>query len=197
MPSGHAVDGIGVLGNLNFPARQLISKAYRPRSRCPWGRGERRDLLGEIRGGRYERLPETLATGRVERREDLAAAGVEHGQAATQRPTERIERANAGGGRAGAGRQPTRRGEANADADERAGAAAGREQSHPGPAAAGLDRTLDLTQQGRRVARTAIGREPKPLFMQHRAVACDANDRIRGRRVEADDRLSLGAQVSP
>lgn len=201
MPRGHAVNGVGILGNLDSPARQLISKAYRARPGRPRGRGQLGEALGELPGGGDERLPEASALSVVEGGEDLAAAGVEHGQgfASTrldQRPPKGVEGAGASGRQAGARGQPARRREADADADEGARSLPHGQRAHLAPTAAGLDRALHLGEQGRGVPRAPIGREPEQPLVHDLAVAQGADGRVGGRRVEADDRLPLGAQLS-
>lgn len=214
MSRRHAVDGVGVIGNLDSPARQLIAKAYRPGARGPRGNRQGAEALAEVLGGEDEGLPETLAAFPVKRGKDLSAARVEDRQASGalfprhgwERRTgaglfgdsaaESVQSAHPDGRDTGTGSKPARGREADADADERARPAPDRESAHLAPTAAGLDRPLDLSQQGGRVPGAALRRGPERLLMQDRGAARRADGGIDGRRVEADDRLLLGAQVS-
>jgi hypothetical protein len=201
LPRGHVVNGVDVLGNLNSPVRQLFAKAYRSRAGSPRGPGQLSDPLAELLRGKDEWLPEALPVRGVERGEDLATTRVQNRQSFPvarlgQRPAEGVQGADADSGNPRACRQPSCGREADADADERARPAADREPSHRLPTAADLDRSLDLGQEGGRVTRAALRREPKQLLVQDLAGAQRADGRICGRRVEADDRLSLGVQLS-
>jgi hypothetical protein len=195
------VNGVGVLGNLDPSTRQLHAKAYRPRAGGPRAPGELFDSLAKLLRGEDERLPKAFASGGIKSGKDLTTARVEDRQGFAvayfgQRSTEGIQGAHPDRGDSGAGGQPTRGREADADADERARTAADRESAHRVPATAGLNSPLDLGQQGSRVTRATFGREPEQLLVQDLAAARRADGRIRGRRVETDDRLPLGAQVS-
>ncbi len=81
MPCGNPVNGIGIVRYLDAVPCQLVTKAYRPRTGGPRRRRQHGDPLLELLGQADQRLPETLAVGPVERREDLATAGVEHSEA--------------------------------------------------------------------------------------------------------------------
>jgi hypothetical protein len=197
---GDPVDGIRIVGNLGAAARQLIPKSYRPRSRGQRGRRQRRDPLRERLGSGHERLPESLAGGRVEGGEGLAAAGVEHGKAIAlglgargggalgKGATQRIERADAARRQAGAGGEAARGGDADADADEGARPEPDRDPVDRAPATGRGDGPLDLGEQRGRVARAAVGREAEQLLVQDLAAARRADGGVGGRRIEADDR---------
>jgi len=77
------VNGVGVLGNFNPPARQLFAKAYRPRTSGPRGHRQLSDSLAKLLRGEDQRFPEALAAGAIERSEDLTAARVENRQGLT------------------------------------------------------------------------------------------------------------------
>jgi hypothetical protein len=209
------VHRVRVIGDIDVPVRQLLAKSYRPRTGCPQGRRERSDLLGEIRGSSDERLPKTLAAGCVESRKDLTATGVKNGQTSGapfprnggQRRTgagrllaegtaERIQGADATDGHSRAGSQTPGRRQPDPDADERPRPAADADPSHLLPAAARLRRALYLGEQGGRVLRASVSRQAERRLMQHLAAAHRADGGVGARRVETDDRLLLGAQLS-
>jgi hypothetical protein len=209
------VHRVCIVGNVDAPIRQLLAKSYRPRTRCPQGQGERSDPLGEIRGSSDERLPKTLAAGCVEGRKDLTATGVKNGQASgapfpryggqrrtgtgcllADGPPERVEGADAADWHARAGRQAPGRRQADPDPDERPRPAADGNPPHLPPATARLDRALNLGEQGSGVPRASVGRQAECRLMQNLAAADRADGGVGGRRVETDDRLPLGAQLS-
>jgi hypothetical protein len=111
-------------------------------------------------------------------------------------PPERIEGAGAGDSYAGASRQASGRCQPNPDADKRPRAAADGNPPHLLPAAASLRRALYLGEQGGRVLRASVSRQAECRLVQHLTAAHRADSRISGRRVETDDRLPLGAQLS-
>ncbi len=82
------------------------------------------------------------------------------------------------------------------DADERARPAPDRESPHLPPTSTHLRRALHLSEQGGRVPRASVGREAERRLVQHLAAAHRADGGVGSRRVEADDRLALGAQLS-
>ena len=77
---GDSVHGIAVVRHLGSSTRQLITKSYRPGSGGQGGVRQLGEPLAERLRGADPGAPEPLARGRVERGEDLAAAGVEHRQ---------------------------------------------------------------------------------------------------------------------
>ncbi len=203
MTRGNAVHGVGVIGNFDSPTSQLIAKSYRPRSSRYRKRGQLAKPLAKLVRGGDQRLPEPFAAGGVERGKNLATARIEDRQAllpraarsASARPrASRVQTPDSG--QAGAGGQPTRGREADADADERAGPRPTASRPTALPAAAGLDRPLDLGQQRGGVTWAAVRREPEQLLVRHLAGAHRADGGVGGRRVEADDRLPLRAQLS-
>jgi hypothetical protein len=209
------VHRVRVVGDVDVPVRQLLAKSYRPRTGCSQGRGERGDPLGKIRGSGDERLPKTLAAGRVEGRKDLTAAGVKHGQASgapfplhrgkrrtgtgclpADGTTKRIQAADTCRRYAGAGRQAPGCRQPDPNADKGPWPAADGNPPHLLPAAAGPRRALRLGEQGGRVLGAAVGRQAECRLVQHPTAAHRADGRIGGRRIETDDRLLLGVQVS-
>lgn len=203
MARGDPVDGVAVVGNLDAPTRQLIPKSYRPQTGRSRGRGKPCKARAEDLGRCDEGLPEPLAGVGIQRREDLAATGVEHGEARhsrrrglDDRPAKRIERADAGDRQSGAGGEAARRRQPDPDADEGAGTAADRDRAHLAPAANRRHRTLDLGEQSRRVAGGGVVAQPQPLFVGDLAAARRADDGVGRRRVEADDRPLAFAPLS-
>lgn len=203
MPRCDPVHGIGVVGDLDAPTRQLMPKSYRARSGAQRWRRQLGEALGEVARGRHERLPEPLPARRVESGEDLATARVEHGEAGAigagellQRPAEGIERADAGNGKACAGRQAARRGDGYPHACEGARPAPDCDPVDGLPATGGRGGPLDLRQQRGRVARAAVGRRPEQLLVQRLAAARRADGGVGGRRVEADDRQLASGRLS-
>lgn len=204
-----------IVGDVKVPIRQLLTKSYRPRTGRPRWRRERGDLLGEIRGSNDERLPKALAAGCVEGRKDLPAAGIKHGQASAapfprhgrqrrtgtgrllaEGATESIQGADADSRHARAGRQAPGRRQPDSDPDEGPRAAPDGDPSHLLPATTGVRRALYLGKQRGRVPRASIGCQAERRLVQHRTATHRADGGVSGRRVEADDRLPLGAQLS-
>jgi len=195
MPRRDPVDGVGIVGYGHAPSCQLIAKSYRSRSA---GQRRRRQLghaLGEFPGPQHEGSPKPPAARRVKRGEGLAAARVEHGEAGAsagvgalaQCEAERVERAGSPHGETGAGAEPPRRGEPDPDSGEGAGAKTHSQHPNRAPTPGGLDRALDLGEQGGRVARAAIGPEPEQLLVQDLAATGRTDRGVLRRRVEADD----------
>ncbi len=192
MPRGDAVDGVGIVRYPDAVPSQLVPKSYRPRASRRRRRGQRRDPLLQLLRPADQRLPEPLPPAGVERREDLAAAGVEDGKALPvglglpQRPADRVERADAGHRQAEARGQPASRGDADPPAGEGAGAEADGEPGDPLPAPRRGGAALDLPEQGSRVLGPAVG-GPQQGLVQDLAVAPGAGGGVDGRGVEADD----------
>lgn len=152
MPRGDPVHGVVIVRYLQAISGQLVSKAYRPGTA---GRGrlrQPRQPLGELLGPADQWLPDPLSISRVERREDLAAEAVEHGQPLPARPRlgdpagESVEGRDAGRRQAGGGGQSVGGGDADPQAGERAGAEPDRDQIDRLPAAGRSRRALDLAQ---------------------------------------------------
>ena len=206
---------VRVVRDIDIPVRQLLAKSYRPRTGRPQGRRKRGDLLGKICRSGDERLPKTLAARRVEGRKDLASTGVKHSQASgapfplhrgkrrtgtgfllADGTTKRIQAAGACHRYTGAGRQAPGRRQPDPDANERTWPTAHGNPRHLLPAAAGLRRALHLGEQGGRVLGPPVGCQAEGRLVQHLTAAHRADGGVGGRRVEADDRLLLGAQLS-
>lgn len=100
---------------------------------------------------------------------------------------ERVERADAGHGQAGARGKAVGGGERDPDADERARTEPDGEAVDLAPPPGDLGRPLDQREQRGRVTGPAAGRTGA-LLDQDRAAARGADGGVRGRRVEADDR---------
>lgn len=215
MPRRDPVQRVRVVGDVDVPIRQLLAKSYRPGTRRPQGHRKRSDLLGEIRGGGDERLPEALAAGCVESRKNLTAASVEHGQASgapfprhgRQRRTgagrllgegapECVQGADASHGQAGTGRQAAGGGKADSDADEGPRPPPHGNPSHLLPTTGRLRRALHLGEQGGRVLRASVGGQTERRLVQHLAIAHRADGGVGSRRVEPDDRLFINPQLS-
>ncbi len=146
------MDRVGIVRYPDAVPSQLVPKSYRPGAGGPGRRREHRHALLKLLGPADQRLPDPLARIRVERREDLAAAGVEHGEpfaaiALPHPPPERIERAGAGHGQAEAGTEPAGGGDGDPQPGEGAGAEADGKQVDPLPATGGGSATLDLAEQ--------------------------------------------------
>jgi hypothetical protein len=173
---------------------QLVTKSYRPRAGGRRRYRQCRDPLGELVGRADQRLPDPLPPGRVERREDLAAAGVEDrqalalGTALPQSAVDGVERADAAQRQAEAGADAARRGDADPQPREGAGAEADGDLLDLPPAAGGARRRLDLGQQRGRVPGPPLGGEPQQRLVQDLAVAPGAGGGVGGRGVEADER---------
>jgi len=194
------VDGIGVVRNADAIHGQLCSKSYRA------GAGDRRggfqsdEPLGELRRPTDEWVPEPLAAGRVQRREDLAAVAVEDREPLARRPRlgdpppERVERADPACRQPEAGGQAAGRGDADPQPGERAGPEPDRDQVDRLPAAGRRRGGFDLAEQRRRMTRPP-GREAELRGVQNLTVAPGAGGGVGGRGVEADD--DQGARSSP
>jgi hypothetical protein len=202
------VDGVGIVRNEDAIHGQLCSKSYRA------GAGDRRrgfqrgEALGELLGPADERVPEPLAVGPVERRENLAAVAVEDREPLARRSgladpaAERVEGADPARRQPEAGGEAARGGDADPQTGERAGPEPDRDQLDRRPAAGGARRRLDLAEQRRRVARTPGGRKAELRGVQDLAVAPGADGGVDGRGIEADDDQGgpprrSGASASP
>jgi hypothetical protein len=101
VPRGDPVDGVGIVRYPDAVPSQLVPKSYRPRARGRRRLGEGRDPFLQLLRTADQGLPDAVAVLAVERREDLAAAGVEDGEAVAggaglpQPPPDRVERADA------------------------------------------------------------------------------------------------------
>ncbi|HEY6731708.1 MAG TPA: hypothetical protein VI039_11875 [Solirubrobacterales bacterium] len=138
-------------------------------------------------------LPDPLATRAVERREDLTAPAVEHGEALSPRSglgdarRQGIERADP------PHRQPEAEAEAagGRDPHPQAGEGAGPEpdgdQVDLAPAAGRRGGPLDLLQQPGRVQGPSLRGKPELRLVEDLAVAPGASDGVDRRGVEADD----------
>ena len=194
VPRGDPVHGVGIVRDLDAMPVQFVSKSYRPRTGGRRRRRQRRDPLGEIVGRADQRLPEASAVRPVERREDLAAAGVEQRQARArgaslgQRQPDRVERADAADRQPEAGGQAAGGGDPDPQPDEGPRAEADRDPLDPPPAAGGGCGRLDLAQQRGRVTGAAAGGGAQQRLVQRLAVAPGAGGGVGGRGVEADER---------
>lgn len=208
------MNGVGIVRYPNAVPSQLVPESYRPRAGGPrWSR-QRRHALLQLLGTADQRLPGPLTTLGVERREDLAAAGIEDSKVfavpfsryARRRnsgrgglrhsPPERVQSANPCHGQTEAGAQSARRGDADPQARERAWPEADREQVDLLPAARGGSAALHLLKQRGRVSGPPVRRGPQQRLVQSLAVAPGAGGGVGGRGVEADDNQS-GAASSP
>jgi hypothetical protein len=186
------VDGIGIVRDPDAVPSQLVPESYRPRAGGRRRRGETRDPLLQLLGAADQRLPDPLPALAVERGEDLAAAGVEDGEAVAlgtglpHSASDRVQRADAGGQQAEAGGEPAGGGDADPQPGEGAGPEADGKQIDPLPAASGAGAALDLLQQRGRVPGTPLG-GPQQRLVQNLAVAPGAGGGVGGRGVEADD----------
>jgi hypothetical protein len=184
------VNGVGVVRHRDLEAGQLLTESYRSRTGGPRGLGERLEALQQLLGAADEGLPEPLPRLRVERREDLAAAGVtddELGAGPLDPAGERVEGADAGGRQAEAGGEAAGGGDADPQAGERAGPEADGDQLDSDPAASGVGGPLDLAEQRGRVPGAPLGGEPQQRLVQRLAVAPGADGGVGGRGIEADD----------
>ena len=134
----------------------------------------------------------------VERRRDLAAARVEHGgplppaRRLAQPAGQRVERADAAQRQSAAQAQRPGRGDADAQAGERAGAGADGDPADGLPAARRGGGALDLAEQRSRVLRAALLGQPEQRLVQQLPAARRGDRGVAGGGVEADDRR-LGA----
>lgn len=193
MPRSDPVDGVGIFRDPNAVAAQLLAESYRPRTgdrrRCAQLREPLGQLLGTVDGG----LPESLAVGPVERREDLAPVAVEHRQplalgAGLGDPAgQRVEAADAARRQTAGGGDPARRRDPDPQPGERAGPEPDRDQVDGLPASGRLGRPLNLGEQAGRVLRPPLWREAEQRLVQDLAVAPGTGGGVGGRGVEADD----------
>lgn len=192
MPRRDPVDGVGIVRDPDAMPSQLVPESYRSRAGGQRRRGKRRDLFLQLRGPADQRLPDSLSAPGVEGREDLAAAGVEDGQALgvdpglPHLPPDRVEGADAGHRQATADAEAAGGGDGDPQPGEGAGAEADRKQVHPLPAAGGVGGSLDFLQQRGRVPRTPLGGSQQRL-VQSLAVAPGRGGGVGGRGIEADD----------
>jgi hypothetical protein len=192
MARGDAVHGVGVIGDLDRPARQLLPESYRAGSAAQNRFRQHRDPRGELLWGPEPGPPEPFAVLRVNRRRDLAPPGVEHREAApvagkrTQAPAERVEGPNAAQRQPSTERQRPRRGDADPQAGEGAGTDPDRDPLHHRPAADRLDRPLDLGQQRGRVLGPALLGKAEQRLVDDLAVAYRGDGGVARRRIEAD-----------
>jgi hypothetical protein len=199
VPRGDPVDRVGIVRYPDAVPSQLVPKSYRPRAGGRRWRRQRRHPLLELLGPADQRLPDPLAGRRVERREDLAAARVEDGEALAgglglpQRPPDRVQRADAGRRQAEAGGQPAGGGDADPQAGEGTGAEADDEALDPLPAPGRGGAALDLLEQGGGVPGAAVGSGSQQRLVQSLAAAPSAGGGVGGRGVEADERQRSGA----
>jgi hypothetical protein len=186
------VDGVPVVRHLGPAILELISKSYRPRSGRQRGLGQLREPLAELGGGADPGAPAALARRCVVGGERLAPAGVENRKPAAatgggrQPVGQRVERADAGQRQAGGGAERPGAGDADPQAGEGTGTEPDRDAVDRVPAPRGIGRTLDLLEQSRRVAGTAVGREAEQRLVEDLAAARGADGGVLGRRVEAD-----------
>jgi hypothetical protein len=187
------VHGVGIVGDPDAVPVQFVPKSYRPRTGGRGRLGQRRDPLGEVVGGADERLPEAGAVGPVERREDLAATGVEQGQARPggaglgQGQADRVERADAGHRQGEGSGEAAGGGDPDPQADEGARPEADGDPLDPLPATGGGGDLLDRAQQRGRVLGLAVGPRSQQRLAQDSAVAPGAGGGVDRGGVEADD----------
>jgi hypothetical protein len=193
VPRGDPVHGVGIVRNPDAVSSQLVPKSYRPGAGDRRRRFQLRHALGELPRRADQRLPDSLARFGVERREDLAPVAIEDRQSLALGPGlpdpsgDGVERADATRRKVGAEAEPTRGGDPDSQAGERAGTEADRNQVDPLPAPRRRRGALDLLEQGRRVPGPPLGGEPQPRLVQSLAVAPGAGGGVGGRGVEADD----------
>ena len=162
------------------------------------------DAFAERIRREHERIPEPLSSSRVERGEDFAPARVENGEARGavgirvrgQGPPQSIEGARSVDRQTGAGRKPPRGRQADPNPGERSGSDSDGEHPNRLPAPGRPGRSLDLGEQGGRVARRAVGPKAEQHLVQHVPAAGRANRGVRRRRVETNDGPSVAAFVS-
>jgi hypothetical protein len=192
MPRGDAVHGVGVIGDLDRPARQLLPESYRARSTAQDRFRQRRDPRGQLLCGAEPGSPQTLALAGVDGGGDLAPPGVEHREAASpggdlaQATAERVERPHAVQRQPPAQRKGPRRGDADPQAGEGAGTDPDRDPADRRPAADRLDRPLDLRQQRGGVLRPALLGEAEQGLVDDLAIAQRGGGGVARRRIEAD-----------
>lgn len=193
MPRGNPVNGVGIVRYPDAVPGQLVPKSYRPRTGGRRGRGQCRDATLEILRAADEWLPDPLPVLAVKRREDLAAAGVEDGEALTldsrlpHPPPERVERADARGRSTERSAQPTRSRDPDPQPRERARAEPDAEQVDLVPATRRCGAALDLGEQRGRVLGSPLGGGTEQRFAEDLTVAPGAGGGVLGRGIEADD----------
>ncbi|HEX3734122.1 MAG TPA: hypothetical protein VHU86_03105 [Solirubrobacterales bacterium] len=194
MPRGDPVDGVGIVGDLDAEPGQLVPKAYRPRTGGRRRRRQRRHPLGQLLRTADQWLPDPLSPRRVERRESLAAASVEDGQALAvdaglaQRQADRVEAADAIDRQAEAGAEPAGGGDPDPQPGEGAGTETDGDRLDLPPAPGGRGGRLDLGQQRGRVPGPPVSGEPQQRLVQSLTVAPGAGGGVGGRGIEADER---------
>jgi len=189
VPRRDPVDEVGIVRYPDAMPSQLVPESYRPRAGGRRWRRQRRHPLLQLLGPADEGLPDPLVPLVVERREDLAAAGVEDDEAVA-RPhpaTDRVQRADPGDGQAETGAQAAGGGDADPQPGEGAGAEADRDSVDLRPTAGGGGAALDLLEQRGRVPGPPVGGSQQRL-PQRLAVAPGAGGGVGGRGVEADER---------
>jgi hypothetical protein len=187
------VDGIGVVRYPDAVSGQLVTESYRPRAGhrrgFPERAGARRQLLWAVDG----RIPDPLAVGRVQRREDLAAPAVEDGESLPLRTRlsdpgrERVQGADAVHRQAEAGAEATGGRDPDPQPGEGPRAEPDRDQVDRAPAPRRLGRALDLAQEPGRVPGPPLRGEPQLRLVEDLAVAPGTGDGVDRRGVEADD----------
>lgn len=200
MARGDAVHGIGVIRDLNRPIRQLLPKSYRARSAAQRRLRQFWDSRGQLLRRPQPGPPQPLARRRVDRRRNLAAAGVEDGEAApltgdlTEPARQRVQRAHPTQWQAAAQRQPPRSGDAHAQAGKGPGPDPDGEPTDLAPTTSRLRRPLDLCQQRRRVLRSPLLGEAEQRFMEDLAAVRRGDSGVGGRGIEADYGQWLGTK---
>lgn len=193
MPRGDAVNGVGIVRYPDAVPGQLVTESYRPRAGGRRRRGQGGQALLQLLRPADQRLPDPLAPLRVERREELAAAGVEDGEAIAgdarlpHPPADRVESADADQRQTEAGAQAAGGGDGDPQAGERARPQPDRQPADPLPAARRGGAALDLLEQSGRVPGPPVGGGAQQRLPQNLAVAPGAGGGVGGRGVEADD----------
>lgn len=205
MPRGNPVNGVGIVRYPDAVPGQLVPESYRPRAGGRRGLRQSGDAPLQLLGAADERLPDPLAAGAVERREDLAAAGVGNGEQIGATPSpgasgarsgclalghprpERVQRADPGHRLGESGSQAARGRDPDPQPRERARAEPDAEQVDGLPAARGGGAALDFLEQGGRVPRPPLGGGPEQRLGEGLAVAPGAGGGVLGRGIEADD----------
>jgi hypothetical protein len=199
MPRRDPVNGIGIVRDADLVPSQLVPKSYRPGAGGLRRLRQGGDALLQFLGPTDKGVPESLAVGAVEGGKDLAAAGVEDGQALALLPglgdptPEGVERADAGDRRAKGGSQPAGGRDADSQTGERARAEPDPDQGDTLPAAGRVGAALDLPEQSDGVLRAAVAGDPQQRLVQDLAVAPGAGGGVGRRGVETDDGLRGGA----
>lgn len=192
MPRGDSVHRVGVVRDLSAPTRKLLAKSYRARSAAQHGFRQCADSPCQLVGGAEQRAPELLPIRGVKRRDNLAAARIEHRKATFARggladaAAQGVERPHPGDGQRPAQPQRPRRGDANPQAGEGARAYPNRDPPDRVPASDRRRGPLELAEQRRRVQRAPPLRGAQERLEDDLAIAQRAGSRIRGRRIEAD-----------